>query len=226
MAHSLLSELRKMMRKAGDPERARGQQAYMKSSMPYHGLRNAETRAICREVFHGYEPNDWQADVAAIWRAAKWREERYAAIELAQIKKARPLHTIEALPLFEELVVSGAWWDYVDSIAAHDVGLILEQDPRPARKAMLAWSKSDDIWKRRTSILAQLRFKDATDMDLLYRCIEPSLGEKEFFLRKAIGWALRELAYVDPAEVIHYVRANERRLSPLSRREALKHLSK
>jgi 3-methyladenine DNA glycosylase AlkD len=89
---------------------------------------------------------------------------------------------------------------------------------------MLAWSRGASLWKRRSAILCQIRFKTDTDLDLLYRCIEPSLPSKEFFLRKAIGWALRQHAWTDPAEVRRYVHENEARLSPLSRREALKNL--
>jgi 3-methyladenine DNA glycosylase AlkD len=86
------------------------------------------------------------------------------------------------------------------------------------------WAVSSDIWKRRSAILAQLNFKRETDLKLLYDCIRPSLGASEFFLRKGIGWALRQYARTDPAEVIRFVRRNEARLSPLSKREALKHV--
>jgi 3-methyladenine DNA glycosylase AlkD len=92
------------------------------------------------------------------------------------------------------------------------------------KKTMLAWSHCDDLWKRRSAILCQITFKAETDLDLLYRAIEPSLSSKEFFLRKAIGWALRQYAWTDPREVARYVRANEGRLSALSRREALKNV--
>ena len=227
--HPLLAVLRREMSNAGDPARAAGQQAYMKSVMPYHGLRNAETRAICRKVFADYDidPSDgarWREDVLAIWRGADHREERYAAIELAQLRRARVLHTMAALPTFEELIVTGAWWDHVDTIASHDLGLVLRNEPKAMRRAMLAWSKSEDMWKRRSSILCQLSFKGHTDLGLLYACIEPSIASKEFFLRKAIGWALRQYAWTDPLEVDRYVRANESRLSGLSIREALKNI--
>lgn len=89
---------------------------------------------------------------------------------------------------------------------------------------MLAWSKSNNIWKRRTSILCQLRFKRDTNLDLLYACIEPSLDSKEFFLRKAIGWALRQYAWTDPREVRRYVREQKEKLSNLGQREALKNI--
>ena len=91
---------------------------------------------------------------------------------------------------------------------------------------MLVWSKSDNVWKRRASILCQLGFKGDTDLDLLYACIEPSLDSNEFFLRKAIGWALRQYARTDPGEVKRYVGRNESRLSRLSKREALKKIPK
>jgi 3-methyladenine DNA glycosylase AlkD len=87
---------------------------------------------------------------------------------------------------------------------------------------MLAWSRAKDMWKRRSAILCQLSFKNETDLDLLYACIEPSLGSKEFFLQKAIGWALRQYAWTNPREVQRYVRAHADEMSPLSKREALK----
>ena len=89
---------------------------------------------------------------------------------------------------------------------------------------LLAWSRTPDLWLRRTAIICQVKTKAATDLELLYACIEPNLGERDFFIRKAIGWALRAYAWTDPDEVAGYVRANERRLSALSRREALRNL--
>ncbi len=89
---------------------------------------------------------------------------------------------------------------------------------------MLVWSRCDSMWKRRASILCQLGFKDKTDLDLLYACIEPNLAEREFFIRKAIGWALRQYAWTDPHEIVRYVARQGERLSPLSRREALKNV--
>ena len=114
--------------------------------------------------------------------------------------------------MYEEFIVDGAWWDYVDVIAAHHVS----DDPRVRAaadvRAMLAWSRDADLWKRRSAILCQLRFKAKTDLELLYACIEPSLASREFFLRKAIGWALRQYAWTDPAEVARWVEANRARL--------------
>jgi 3-methyladenine DNA glycosylase AlkD len=222
---SLLRELRK----AAVPERAAGAQAYMKSAMPFIGVPATPMRQTCKRVFAEHpiaSAAQWRQEVLDIWRNAEFREERYAAIELTGVKRYREFQTLDALPMYEELIVSGAWWDYVDVIASHRVGEYLLRDyPREMKREMRRWSKDDDIWKRRTSILAQLTFKEDTDLNLLYDCIRPSLASREFFLRKAIGWALRQYAWTDPKEVVRYVREHESELSPLSKREALKNLS-
>ncbi|HUP44807.1 MAG TPA: DNA alkylation repair protein, partial [Thermoanaerobaculia bacterium] len=133
--------------------------------------------------------------------------------------------TLDALPMYEEMIVSGAWWDTVDVVAIHRVGAcLLRDEPAKMKKTLRRWSKGDDLWKRRTSIIAQNTFKKETDLDLLYDCIAPSLASKEFFLRKAIGWALRQYAWTNPREVQRYVREHAAELSPLSKREALKNI--
>ena len=202
-------------------------QAYMKSAMPYHGVPTPLLRQIFKTTFADVQFASaalWQAQVLDLWRRAKFREERYAAMHLAGDKRAQSFQTPAAMKVYEELIVSGAWWDYVDEIASHRVGRILRDYPASMRRKMLSWSKSADMWKRRTAIICQLGFKQDTDLELLYACIEPSLGSREFFLRKAIGWALRQHAWTDPSEIRRYVRLNRHRLSPLSIREALKHV--
>ena len=226
-AGKLLLSLRAALRQVADPERAPQMQRYTKSAMPYHGVASSSARAVFRRVLGAAPLPDaatWRKQVLGLWRGASHREERYGALWLAGDRRARPFQDLEALPMYEEMIVTGAWWDYVDDIASHRLGELLRRHPAPMRKAMLAWSRDDDLWKRRSSILCQLTFKADTDLDLLYRCIEPSLASKEFFLRKAIGWALRQYAWTDPDQVVRYVRAHEDRLSGLSRREALKNV--
>jgi 3-methyladenine DNA glycosylase AlkD len=229
MRPDLLSRLRRELAAAGDPARAPLKQAYMKSEMPYHGVSSARMRLVCRNVFAGVDfpsADAWRRAVLSIWRRASHREERYAAIELTEIKRFAPFQTMAALPMYEEMIVTGAWWDYVDSLATHRLGDLLRRYPSVMRRRMLAWSRSQDMWKRRSSILCQIKFKKDTDLDLLYTCIEPSLPSREFFLRKAIGWALRQYAWTDPKEVRRYVVARETALSNLSKREALKNVQK
>jgi 3-methyladenine DNA glycosylase AlkD len=227
MTSTWLRKIRGALVAVADAEKAPQMQAYMKSAMPYHGVPAPVFKGVCRDLFAAYAPVDaaaWRRDVLGVWREARFREERYAAIALSGHRAARTFQTLDALPMYEELIVTGAWWDYVDSIAESRVGKLLVAYPKEMRKTMLAWSTSPDMWKRRTSIICQLKRREETDLDLLYRCIEPSIDSKEFFLRKAIGWALRQLAWTDPEEVVRYVAANEARLSGLSRREALKNV--
>lgn len=199
----------------------------MKSAMPYLGVSSVPLRAVCKQVFAGLEfasSAGWQAEVLAVWRGAKFREERYAAIELTGVRAARAFQRTDALAMYEEMIVSGAWWDYTDSIVGGRFLALLRAEPAAMTRAMLDWATDDDMWKRRSAIICQLGAKGETDLDLLEAAIAPSLGSKEFFLRKAIGWALRHHARTDPAWVARYVAAHENQLSPLSKREALKHI--
>lgn len=221
--------LLKELTAAADPSRAPAMQAYMKSAMPFLGVSAVPLRAVCKRVFADLrydDPEDWCADVLAIWRSARFREQRYAAIELTAIRAARPFQRIDALSMYEEMIVTGAWWDVVDAIATQRLWPILRNDPAAMRQAMLDWARGANMWKRRSAILCQLPARGATDLELLYACIEPSLDSREFFLRKAIGWALRQYARTDAEEVRRYVSAHENRLSGLSRREALKRIGR
>ncbi len=201
--------------------------AYMKSAMPFLGVQTPGLREACQLVFSAHPLDsfdDWRDTVLALWRDARFREERYAALLLTGERRYRGHQTLDALPLYEELIVTGAWWDYVDLIASKRIGGLLKRYPSRMRRTMRAWSRSKDMWKRRTAILCQLSFKTDTDLALLYDCIEPNLGDKEFFIRKAIGWALRQHAWTDAKEVQRYVARNRVRLSGLSSREALKNV--
>ncbi|MEQ1946375.1 MAG: DNA alkylation repair protein [Bryobacteraceae bacterium] len=212
---------------AANPKNAPAMQAYMKSVMPFYGIQAPERRMICKRAFVEFplgSVDEWQSTALRMWREARFREERYAAMELTGYRAYRPFQTLQTLPMYEEMIVTGAWWDFVDVIAKERLGLLLERYPTPMRKKMLVWSRSTNLWKRRSAILCQLGFKKKTDLALLYACIEPSLSSKEFFLQKAIGWALRQYAWTDPAEVQRYVRENGESLSALSRREALKNV--
>jgi len=227
MSQRMLARLRKDFRRLADPTRAPDMQRYMKSSMKYYGIAAPALRKICRESFADASFEDaetWRSCVLHIFRNARFREEWYAAVELSLWKKAKDFQTLEALPMYEEMIVTAAWWDIVDTLAAHGVGELLRKYPKPMAARMRTWSRSDNLWKRRTAILCQLSFKKDTDLALLYSCIEPSLNSKEFFLRKAIGWALRQYAWTNPAEVQRYVQENRATLSPLSKREALKNI--
>jgi len=215
------------MSAAADPAKAPGMQAYMKSTMPYYGINSPQVKAICAKVFAEYpfaSCREWRAAILELWRRARYREERYAAMRLIILKRHRECVTPELMPMLEEMIVTGAWWDYVDELA-HIVGDLLHEHRKEMRPIMRVWSKDPNLWKRRVSIICQISFKRDTDLELLYANIKPNLADRDFFIRKAIGWALRAYAWTDPKEVARYVREHEANLSGLSRREALKNIS-
>jgi 3-methyladenine DNA glycosylase AlkD len=224
-----LKAIRRELAAVADPKRAPAMQAYMKSAMPYHGVASADVKAVSRKIFQDLKmgsEDEWQKEVRAIFHGAKFREEKYVATALLHHKAAAKFRTMNALPLYEELIVAASWWDICDDIAAHALGALFDVDAKAMKRQMLKWSKSDELWKRRTSIMCQVLRHEKTDLDLVYTCIEPSIAQKDFWSRKAIGWALRAYAWTDPKEISRYVKANEDRLSGLSKREALKNIVK
>jgi len=192
----LIGAVRAALRGAARPELAGPMQAYMKSATPYLGVRVPAMRALTRAEAK-LRPFATTADlidtVLGLWRAADYREERYAAIALLDTPAARRLREPALLETLRELIRTSAWWDYVDELA-HRVGDLLLGWPAEVRPALLAWAQSDDRWLRRASIICQLGARDRVDLELLTVAIESSMGESDFFLRKAIGWALRDYA--------------------------------
>jgi 3-methyladenine DNA glycosylase AlkD len=225
---ALVDAVRRELRAAADPAKAPGMRAYMKSEMPFHGVQAPAQRRIFKAAFADHPVGSfdaWRATILALWREATHREERYAAIALATDRRCRAHRTsLDALPLYQELIVTGAWWDLVDPVATHPVAELLAEHRFATTAALLGWSRAPHLWLRRAAVICQVNAKAGTDLELLYACIEPNLADRDFFIRKAIGWALRAYAWTDPDEVARYVHAMQPRLAPLSRREALKHL--
>lgn len=222
---ALIEAVRQALAAAADPERAPKMQAYMKSPMPFLGVPAPVAQRAVRALARAHPSagaEAWRDTILALFREATHREEWYAALTLAGIARYRRYLTPEALPLFEEIVVTGAWWDIVDE-ASHRIGDILEDHRTEATPLIRSWIRDPILWKRRASIICQLGHRDATDLGLLREAIEANLDDRDFFIRKAIGWALREYAKHDMRWVVAYVERLGPRLSPLSRREALKH---
>jgi 3-methyladenine DNA glycosylase AlkD len=218
----LVAAIRTGLRAEAEPERAPGMQAYMKSAMPYIGVRVPAARLIARRCARDrlVALDDLRDTAQLLWREAQYREERYAATALTGLPQA--VGRLELLDLHREMVVTGAWWDHVDEVS-HRVGDVLRAHRDAMTPVIRAWARDPDLWLRRTAILCQLDAKADTDVELLTEVLEANGADGEFFVRKAIGWALRQYARTDPAWVVAYVDAHPG-LSPLSRREALKHL--
>mgnify|MGYP003618629443 CR=1 FL=1 len=201
-----------------DPERAPAMAAYMKGHFAFLGIPSPERRAAQKEAL-----GDWKAptadDLDAFARACWARDEReyqYAACDtlVRHVKRVGS----EVLVLAEHLITTKPWWDTVDLLAARVVG------PHADRPTIERWLASGDLWLERTAILHQLGYGERTDADFLFRSCLTHAASTEFFLRKAIGWALRQYARTDPEAVRAFVAAHADELSGLSKREALKHL--
>ena len=218
----LVAEVRAALRAAADPERGRGMQAYLKTTEPCLGVRLPEVRRVVAEAARAHPPgsvDDVAAAAGTLWREAACREERYAAIAVTGLPPARAAS--ELLPLYQEMITTGAWWDLVDGLSGRVRDLLLTH-PEAMRPLVRSWARDPDRWLRRSAVIAQLGARQRTDTDLLAEVIEVNAADPEFFVRKAIGWALRDLAKTDPTWVRRFVADHE--LSPLSRREALRHL--
>lgn len=228
MSERLVLQVRRDLAAAGDPAAAPAMRAYVKSELPMHGVRLPQVRAITRTAARASGVLDGPAvvdtlaaDAGELFDEATHREERYAAQALLALPSARG--RLGLLPLHEHFASTGAWWDLVDE-TAHRIADLHDAHPAETAAAVRRWSVGDDMWLRRLAIISQLGRRDRLDARLLAEVIEANAADSEFFIRKAIGWALREYAKVSPAWVRAFVAAHEEQLSTLSRREALKHL--
>ena len=210
---------------AADPVRGAGMQAYLKSALPCYGVRVPVQRRLVRGVATKHPPPDrasWEAAVRALWDEAAFREERQAAITLTGVRAARGWQDPAALPLYRYLVTSGAWWDLVDEVAVQRVGPLLRAWPSDLRPAVLAWAQDPDLWVRRAAVICQVGAGDEVDLALLEETVRANVDDRSFWLRKAVGWALRDAARTHPDWVWALVDDLGDRLSGLSRREATK----
>lgn len=223
---TLADALRDDLASIADPDRAPAMQAYMKSAMPFRGVPTPARRRLVRDVLaaHG-APSDrdaWTSTVLDLWDGAAFREERYVALDLCAHRSARSWQDAAAVPMYDHFIVTGAWWDHVDAVAIGLVGPILRAQRDAVEPIVRRWIDDPDRWRRRASVIVQNGAKAATDTSLLADAIVANAADPDFFLRKGIGWALREYAKTDPTWVRAFVAAHE--LSPLTRREATKHL--
>lgn len=227
----LVAAVRTALVAAADPGRAAQQQTYMKSVLPYRGPSAPQLKLVLRPLLARHrltDREDWESAARELWDSATHREEWYAAIALLRHPAYRAWVDPRLLPLLEHLLRTGAWWDVADEVSAHLVGQVLLEHRPVVTGLMDDWSVDELLWIRRSAMLSQLRHKHRTDTDLLHRVLDANLDDttygQEFFIRKALGWALREHARTDPAWVRDYLRTRADRLSGLSRREASKHL--
>lgn len=220
--HPYLLPVKKAFSRHADPGKAIGARAYMRNQFEFYGFQTPVRRVLTRDIFNNGLPDI--EELPSITRDA-WaqpqREFQYFAIELiGRLKKEwKP----DMVPLIEELITNKSWWDSVDHLATWVIGPYFQKFPDQVREVTKRWNLSGNFWLQRSSIMFQKNYREKTETSLLARYILHCAGSKEFFIQKAIGWALREYAKTDPDWVLQFVQKHP--LAALSKREALKHFN-
>ncbi|WP_410500035.1 DNA alkylation repair protein [Chitinibacter sp. S2-10] len=222
MLASWLSAYQTLLSPARDPIRAAGMAAYMKNHFTFIGIPTPSRRKLVRHL-ELQAKKDLNAEqimgLANLLYQQAEREYHYCAIDLLACCHSKL--TAAELPQLESLIVTHSWWDSVDTLASKIVGPLVQREPDLMTR-MDELVCADNMWLRRTAILYQLGAKSATDEARLFHACLANAGDSDFFIRKAIGWALRQYARIAPEVVRQFVAQHQ--LSPLSQREALKHL--
>lgn len=220
--HKYIIPIARAFKSRANAKNAKGAAAYMLNQFEFFGLKTPERRALCKAHFRNYPINDYETLEAVVRECFTLpeREFQYFAIELSGHFKA--LWPQSAIKLMEECLVTKSWWDSVDHITGYWLDPYFRKYPARIIPVTGRWNRSDNIWLQRASIMFQKTFKKETDEALLSKYILHCKDSKEFFVRKAIGWALREYSKTAPQWVTAFVTKNS--LSPLSAREAMKRL--
>lgn len=219
--HPFVNTIRAELTAQAEPERAVKMAAYMKTDQPFYGVQSKPCQAIFRAALKAH-PITTQADYEAIiwelWHGTH-REEMYQALRVAE--HVKPFRNIDSWHIYEQLVHEATWWDTLDWIAGTLVGLLVVKH-RALESRLIAWRTDAHLWTRRASLLAHLKHKHKTNVPLMAETILLLANETDFFIRKAIGWILREYSKTDAVWVTRFVSENEAILSNLSKREAMK----
>ncbi len=212
--------LRTIYEANANPDLAAGMQKYMRNLFVCYGIYNPKRKELHREFFEAYGfPPDEQLNplIKILWDLPQ-RDYQYFGMVLLEktMKKADQ----QRIDLYEHMIINKSWWDTVDYIAAWLVGQQFKIYPNQIQKYTNRWMNSGNIWLQRTCVIYQLKYKKETDTKLLTKFIDSLAGSKEFFIRKAIGWALREYSKTDPEWVKNFINSHD--LAPLSSREGMK----
>lgn len=211
-----------LFKKHAHPENALWMKKYMRNQFEFFGIKTPLRRKLLSNYIkqHGLPSiNEIEQIVWELWEQPQ-RECQYAAIEV--LAKTKKHWTKKRIQLFEKMILKKSWWDSVDAIQGFLIGPYFLMYPEQTEKITGIWNKSENIWLQRLSITFQLMYKTKTNEVLLYKHIKNVQASQEFFVQKAIGWALRQYARTNTAFVKKLIKSTT--LAPLSVREAIKHL--
>lgn len=222
--YPLVQDLKTRFEAAANADIAIGQAAYMKNRFRFLGLTKPVRATLQKPIFkaHPVEDEAMLAHLLETLWAFECREYHYAALDLAMAYQK--IHTPALLPVLTRMARANQWWDSIDPLAANLIGKLALRYPA-LNGEIASWIHQDDFWLRRVAILFQLKHKKKTDVALLFSLCERTLHEKEFFIRKAIGWALREYAKTNPHAVWEFTQRYRLQLSGLSYREATRRIA-
>ena len=210
---------------ARDPAAAEPMRRYMRDQFEFLGIPTKVRTALDRAITAGLEAPDETGLTEVAQRCWELPHREYQYFACGYLRK----HVKRAGPRFiavaEELITTKSWWDTVDALATRTVGPLVRAHPELVA-TMDDWISSENIWLARTALLHQLTYKEETDVERLLRYCRLRSGDGDFFIRKAIGWSLRELTKTEPDRVHAFLAEMGAELSPLSRREALKWLGR
>ncbi|SEN44996.1 3-methyladenine DNA glycosylase AlkD [Mesobacillus persicus] len=220
----LVGEIRERFAEKANKENAEQMSKYLKNHFTFFGIKTPLRREIVKGYFHETEllKKPFSEEfVLSLWAEPEREFQMVAADYIVHnLKNLKKQH----IDLMEQLITTKTWWDSVDTLASKPVGKIVADHPELITERLDRWAVSENMWLRRTSIIFQLKYKAETDENLLYRYIKINADSKEFFIQKAIGWALREYSKTNPESVRNFIETNK--LAPLSVREGGKHLPK
>ena len=221
---SFVNILELAFQKHSNPENAFSMAKYMRNNFPFFGIKTEDRRLIFKDIWKQYknEVAKNAREIALDLYSKPQREFHYCAIEIL-IKELKGDYKKEDVQLIEKLIVTNTWWDSVDTIAKYILGEYLLEFPMETKNVIARFSKSENMWLNRSAILFQLNYKQTTNFEILKVECNKHKMSKEFFIQKAIGWALREYAKSNPEEVKNFVSNNN--LMPLSTKEALKNIN-
>lgn len=223
MKSSLIPALELAFVSAADPVLAGPMSAYMKHLFPFYGIKSPLRNSLSKPLIKTHLPQD-AAELSRLLRqmwAKPEREWKYTAILLAE--SCKKLWTEVIISDFEYMIREQSWWDSVDGISSCLIAPYFKMFPQNRYQILRSWEASRNMWLLRVCIIHQLKYRETTDFEYLSGIISRHSGSSEFFIQKAIGWSLRQYARTRPEKVIEFVKSHN--IKPLSKREALKHIS-
>jgi 3-methyladenine DNA glycosylase AlkD len=217
-------KLIKLLKQNSNPNNAAPMKKYMRNMFEYFGIKTPQRRELLKKFINENglpEMKELEKVLFELFSEPQ-RELHYCAMEI--LWRTRKEWTKGIIKLLEKLIVTNSWWDTVDAIAAGSCGYYYKQYPEQIEKVTGRWIKSKNMWLNRSSIIFQLGYGMTTDTDLLFKYILMHTESKEFFIQKAIGWALRQYSWKNPESVKNFIIENKDKLKPLSIREGSKRI--